>query len=253
MEILSDKISNLINQIDAIDALLEIENIHYSGSDYLNYDKDTDYYYYEDEDEDEDKDKDEDNELPMPRITTDSRVLQAELIREELKVMCNQMKKEGDRIHDEYQRGLEQRKQKEEERKQREEVMKQKEEERKFMEQQKREHQEYNKHKLEYLFYKLFSATEKRKMENYDAFRDYKLLLPIYDIYEKHNNSERKLMPYDLPSNTKSILNKYLTEDKIFQIKELEILNEFEIEEFKEMIKTEIIKTEVIARHIKPK
>ena len=101
IEFLSDKICNLRDKIDEIDALLETENIHYSG-DYEEYDKDTYYYYYEDYNEDKDKDD-------KVRITTDSRVLQVELLREEESKICKQVRKEYTIKSDEYQREIKQR------------------------------------------------------------------------------------------------------------------------------------------------
>jgi len=79
--------------------------------------------------------------------------------------------------------------------------------------------------KAEYLFYKLFDAIEKRKLINFELYKDYKLLLPIY-------NDFKKSLPYnyyvkDIPGIY--ILNKYFTSDKIEEIKHFDIFNDTEI------------------------
>ena len=81
--------------------------------------------------------------------------------------------------------------------------------------------------KSEYLFYKLFDEIEKRKLTNFNLYKDYNLLLPIY-------NDFKKSPPYNyyLKNIPKTyILEKYFTSDKIEEIKQFEIFNNKEIEE----------------------
>jgi flagellar biosynthesis GTPase FlhF len=81
--------------------------------------------------------------------------------------------------------------------------------------------------KTEYLFYKLFDTIEKRKLINFDLYKDYNLLLPIYNDFKKSPPYNYYLK--DIPK--RYILDKYFTLDKIEEIKQFEIFNDKEIEE----------------------
>jgi len=79
--------------------------------------------------------------------------------------------------------------------------------------------------KAEYLFYKLFDAIEKRKLINFELYKDYNLLLPIYNDFKKSPPYNYYLK--DIPK--KYILDKYFTSDKIEEIKHFDIFNDTEI------------------------
>ena len=81
--------------------------------------------------------------------------------------------------------------------------------------------------KAEYLFYKLFDAIEKRKLTHFNLYKDYNLLLPIYNDLKKssHCNHYLKTIPGGY------ILNKYFTSDKLEEIKFFEIFTNKEIDE----------------------
>ena len=81
--------------------------------------------------------------------------------------------------------------------------------------------------KAEYLFYKLFDAIEKRKLINFELYKDYNLLLPIYNDFKKSPPYNYYLK--DIPK--KYILDKYFTSDKIEEIKHFDIFNDTEIQE----------------------
>jgi len=81
--------------------------------------------------------------------------------------------------------------------------------------------------KAEYLFYKLFDAIEKRKLINFDLYKDYKLLLPIYN--DLKNSPPYNYYLKDVPN--RCVLDKYFTTNKIQEIKQFEIFNHTEIEE----------------------
>jgi hypothetical protein len=81
--------------------------------------------------------------------------------------------------------------------------------------------------KAEYLFYKLFDAVEKRKLTNFDLYKDYNLLLPIYNDFKKSPPYNYYLK--DIPK--RYILDKYFTTNKIQEIKHFEIFNHTEIQE----------------------
>jgi len=81
--------------------------------------------------------------------------------------------------------------------------------------------------KAEYLFYKLFDAIEKRKLTHFNLYKDYNLLLPIY-------NDLKKSLPCNYYLKTIPggyILDKYFTSDKIEEIKKFEIFTVKEIDE----------------------
>ncbi len=82
--------------------------------------------------------------------------------------------------------------------------------------------------KGEYLFYKLFDTIEKRKLINFELYKDCNLLLPVYTEFKKlqsHSHHYLKSIP------RRYILEKYFTTDKIEEIKQFEIFNAREIEE----------------------
>jgi flagellar biosynthesis GTPase FlhF len=81
--------------------------------------------------------------------------------------------------------------------------------------------------KSEYLFYKLFDEIEKRKLTNFNLYKDYNLLLPIYNDFKKSPPYNYYLK--DIPK--RYILEKFFTSDKIEEIKQFEIFNNKEIEE----------------------
>jgi len=91
--------------------------------------------------------------------------------------------------------------------------------------------------KAEYLFYKLFDAVEKRKLTNFDLYKDYNLLLPIYNDLKKYKPS------YYCPPHNQAIsqryiyiLDKYFTSEKIEEIKHFEIFNDVEIQEIIDLL-----------------
>ena len=81
--------------------------------------------------------------------------------------------------------------------------------------------------KAEYLFYKLFDAIEKSKLINFDLYKDYNLLLPIYNDFK--NSPPYNYYLKDIPK--RYILDKYFTTNKIQEIKRFEIFNDTEIQE----------------------
>ena len=81
--------------------------------------------------------------------------------------------------------------------------------------------------KAEYLLYKLFYAIEKRKLINFDLYKDYNLLLPIYNDFK--NSPPYNYYLKDIPK--RYILDKYFTTNKIQEIKRFEIFNDTEIQE----------------------
>jgi flagellar biosynthesis GTPase FlhF len=87
-----------------------------------------------------------------------------------------------------------------------------------------------NYYKAEYLFYKLFDTIEKQKLANFDLYKDYNLLLPIYNDFKKYIPSGY-CPPYNQRIPQRYILEKYFTPDKIQEIKQFEIFNDKEIEE----------------------
>jgi len=81
--------------------------------------------------------------------------------------------------------------------------------------------------KSEYLFYKLFDEIEKRKLTNFNLYKDYNLLLPIYNDFK--NSPPYNYYLKDIPK--RYILDKYFTTNKIQEIKRFEIFNDTEIQE----------------------
>ena len=81
--------------------------------------------------------------------------------------------------------------------------------------------------KAKYLFYKLFDAIEKSKLINFDLYKDYNLLLPIYNDFK--NSPPYNYYLKDIPK--RYILDKYFTTNKIQEIKRFEIFNDTEIQE----------------------
>jgi hypothetical protein len=86
--------------------------------------------------------------------------------------------------------------------------------------------------KSEYLFYKLFDEIEKRKLTNFNLYKDYNLLLPIYNDFKKSPPYNYYLK--DIPK--RYILDKYFTSDKIEEIKHFEIFNDTEILEIIDLL-----------------
>ena len=97
--------------------------------------------------------------------------------------------------------------------------------------------------KGEYIFCKLFTEIDKRKMESYNLFSEYKLLLPIYKKYQVFINENVTGNPprsymckygvmYDIRDNIKS----YFTLQKIQDIENFDILSDDELEIITEML-----------------
>jgi len=82
------------------------------------------------------------------------------------------------------------------------------------------------------LFYKLFDAIEKRKLINFDLYKDYNLLLPIYNDFK--NSPPYNYYLKDIPK--RYILDKYFTSEKIEEIKHFEIFNDVEIQEIIDLL-----------------
>jgi hypothetical protein len=89
--------------------------------------------------------------------------------------------------------------------------------------------------KAEYLFYKLFDAVEKRKLTNFDLYKDYNLLLPIYNDFKKYKPSSY-YPPHNQAISQRYILDKYFTSEKIEEIKHFEIFNDVEIQEIIDLL-----------------
>ena len=113
-------------------------------------------------------------------------------------------------------------------------IKKQEEEEREKKineEKMKRQEKTDKYYKTEYLFYKLFDAIEKRKLTNFDLYKDYNLLLPIYNDFKIYKPSWcSPACSQGMPGRYN--LEKYVTPDKINEIKCFGIFNDKEMEEF---------------------
>jgi hypothetical protein len=152
--------------------------------------------------------------------------------RQEYAKKCEEECEEGNKIRQLELEKIQKKRQEEEQKRQEEEQ----ERDRISKEREMKNQEKADKYfKAEYLFYKLFDAVEKRKLTNFDLYKDYNLLLPIYNDFKKYKPSYY-CPPHNQAISQRYILDKYFTSEKIEEIKHFEIFNDVEIQEIIDLL-----------------